>query len=248
MSKRMERLNAWINANPYQLFAHYRDCISDEQAQFLLDGEFESFNESVWEWEINASDYIDWNEWESEFASAANYDEWDSMPEWLQEFAQERRFIDSSDLIEGAIRNYSGHCIAWLFKRNGDAIEFDAWGDSNPANTRYLKRQWNIDNRKSEATYGGTILTALGRIDLLTIYKSQRKPTHIILDSQTYLIGHEPWNGSGTAWSDYYSGPKNKPPVKARFFVDGLNPGYGVDSIFGLSGQCWANDIQTESK
>ncbi|MEO1748683.1 MAG: hypothetical protein AAFR27_08725, partial [Pseudomonadota bacterium] len=127
MSVRLDRLEAWAENNPYRVYADYQDSISDDQAQMILHGEFDEFAESIWEWESNCRTYCHWDEWRAEFATQAGYESWDDMPEWLQEFADERRNVDCSDLIEGAIRNWSGNVIAWLKKPNGDYIEFPAW-------------------------------------------------------------------------------------------------------------------------
>lgn len=243
---RMARLNAWIEANPYRLYADYRDTISDEQAQMLLNGEFEQFDESMWEWELNASDYIDWSEWESEFASVAGYDEFNAMPEWLQDHAQETRWIDASDLIEGAIGNWSGHVAATLIKRNGDYIEFPyyGWGANDAATNKpladYMRRHCGIDPRASEPTYAGTYMKAIGTVDLLPIYKARRAPTHVLLSPHQTTIGHEPLNGSGTMGDDQYKGRTRY--MRARFKVDSLDR-YGIDSVFGLCGSMWRDHM-----
>lgn len=249
MSKRLERLAAWIERNPYKVYADYRDTISDEQAQMLLAGEFQEFDESMWEWEVNCDDYAEWHEWESEFAQQAGYDEWESMPEWLQDFASESRFVDCSDMIRGAIRNYSGNVIAWLQKRNGDYIEFPfPYNDAseNKRLRRYLKEACGIAG-DSEAYYEGTRLTALGTVDLWEVYRKQKRPTHIVMCSNTKTIGHEPWQGSGTMANDAYAGKSGR-VFPAKFFIDGKNPGYGVDSIFGLSGHMWRDELDVICK
>lgn len=242
MSKRLERLNAWIESNPYEIYADYRDTISDEQAAMLIAGEFAAFDESIREWELSAYDYAEWHEWKSEFATQAGYDEWSDMPEWLQYHAIDRRWIDSSDMIRTAINNWQGHVTATPIKRNGDYIEFQgACGQEWDAQSaRYLKRHCGIDPRKSEPTYAGTYLKALGMLNLLAIYESQRKPTHVLLSPDVMTIGHEPLNGSGTMGDDQYKGKARYMP--AIFRVDSLDS-YGVDAVFGLSGKCWQNEL-----
>lgn len=242
MSKRLERLNAWIQSNPYEIYGDYRDTISDEQAAMLIAGEFTAFNESIWEWELSASDYAEWHEWESEFAAIAGYDEWSDMPEWLQEFAMESRYVDCSDMILTAISNWQGHVTATPIKRNGDYIEFQgAYGQEWDAQAaRYLKRHCGIDPKASEPTYAGTYLKALGTLDLWAIYQAQRKPTHVLLSPDVMTIGHEPLNGSGTTGKDQYKGkPRFMPAI---FRVDSLDR-YGVDAVFGLTGECWSNEL-----
>lgn len=244
MSKRLDRLTAWIEANPYRLYADYRDTITDEQAQMLLDGDFESFDESMCEWEFDCSRYIEWADWESDFAEQAGYDEWDDMPEWLQDYASESRFIDASDLIEGAIRNYSGNIAATLYKRNGEPIELlGAWGQPwDKVQADYLRRHCGIDPRKSEPTYAGTYLKAIGQIDLLAIYRSQRKPRQIHMSPRQTTIGHESLNGSGSCGDDQYKGKARW--MDATFRVDSLDR-WGIDAVFGLSGHMWGTEMET---
>lgn len=247
MSKRLDRLSKWIEKNPYPIYAAQGDCISDDMAQMLITGDFTGFDESMWEWEINASDYIDWSDWQEEFATEAGYDEWDSMPEWLQEFAMERRFTDATDLIEGSIRAWSGHVIAWPMKRNGDYIEFPApfYHDRETLRSLsdYMRKSCNVPYADCQASYPDTRLTVLGTLDLLDIYKAQRAPTHVTIDKHDSTIGHEPWNGAGEGYHDSYFRSDKPRKYRAKFYVDGMNPGYGVDSIFGLSGSCWRNEL-----
>lgn len=250
MSKRLTRLASWIASNPYKIYADYRDCISDEQAQMLISGEFESFDSEMWEWEINASDYIEWAEWESEFASEAGYDEWDAMPQWLQDFAQESRWTDCSDLIESGIRQWSGHVIAWPMKRSGEYIKFPCpWYNDKETNKRladYMRKACGMKRGDIQASYSDTRLTVLGTLDLLAIYKAQRKPEFVTIDKHDVTLGHEPWNGAGEGYFDSYFRAEKARKYRAKFYVDGKNPGYGVDSIFGLSGSCWRNELTVE--
>lgn len=240
MSKRLDRLNAWIERNPYKIYGDYRDTITHEQAQMLLDGDFQAFDESMWEWEINATDYIDWDDWESEFAQEAGYESWDDMPQWLQDHASELRFTDCSDLIQTAISNYSGHVVATPRKRNGEPIEYlGAWGQAwDKRQAEYLRRHCGIDPRKSEPTYSGTYMRAIGRLDFLELYKAQRKPVAIQMSPNQTTIGHERLNGSGTMGDDQYKGRVRFMP--ATFHIDNLDR-YGIDSVFGLVGSMWAD-------
>jgi hypothetical protein len=246
MSKRLERLSKWIEANPYKIYADYRDCISDDQAQMLIAGEFQAFDESMWEWENHCSEFVEWSDWESEFASEAGHDEWDVMPEWLQEWALDLRFTDCSDLIETSIRQWSGHVIAWPIKRNGEYILFPCqWYQDKVENKkrRNYMRQTCGFKLNCEASYDDTRLTVLGTLDLLAIYKAQKAPTYVTIDKHDFTLGHEPWNGAGEGYYDSYYHSDKPRRYKAKFYVDGSNPGYGVDSIFGLTGSCWRNEL-----
>lgn len=245
----------YVESNPYKVYGDHRDCISDEQAAMLLSGRFEEFNESIWQWETNALDYADWTELQSDVLGKFRDDiaaawpdrdidddsEFDDMPQEVQDTFWENTWADCSDMIESAIRSYDGMIACTLYKRNGEAIEFQgAWGQCwDKRAAEYLKRHCGIDPRKSEPTYSGTYLKALGTIDLLEIYKSGKVPTHVLVSADIMTIGHERLNGSGTMGDDQYKG---KPRwYRAHFRVDALDS-YGVDSVFGLTG-CWRTEL-----
>lgn len=249
------RIAEYVQSRPYEVYADYRDCISNEQAAMLLTGQFEQFNESVWQWEIDASGYADWSELQNDMADEfgddiavawpdCDIDEdsgFDDMPQEVMDVFRENTSVDCSDMIESAIRAWDGMIVATLYKRNGEPIEFQgAWGqywDKRAA--EYLKRHCGIDPRKSEPTYAGTYMKALGTIDLLQVYKSGKVPTHVLVSRDVMTIGHERLNGSGTLGDDQYKGPPRW--YRARFRVDALDS-YGVDAVFGLTG-CWRKPL-----
>lgn len=244
VTKRLARMHTWIEANPLRIYADYRDTVSDDQAAMLLKGDFTGFDESWFEVEISYSDATYWDEWEAEFASEFGYDSWDEMPTRIQDLARDHRYIDTSDVLRCSLRNWSGHICARLIKRNGDYIEFPHHYNCSAENKSmqgYLKRHCGIDGWKGEATYPSTWLTVLGRIDLWELYQAQKLPTQVYLTKDCFTIGHEPCNGSGTCGDDQYKGKSRW--MNALFFVDGTR-GYGVDSIFGLTGKCWSNDLK----
>lgn len=245
ISKRLARMFAWIDTNPYRVYGCYNDTLSDEQAQLIITGKFDEFAEDWSEVEFNAAHYTDWSDWESEFATEFGYDSFDEMPERIQDIARDNRFIDCSDLLDTCLSNWRGHVCARLVKRNGDYIEFPHWYNCVADNKRmqdYLKRYCGIDGWKGEATYPSTWLTALGRVDLRAIWKAGKAPSEIYMTEDQFTIGHEPCNGSGTCGTDQYKGRPRW--MKAEFFVDGTR-GYGIDDIFGLTGHCWSGDMKT---
>jgi hypothetical protein len=243
MSKRMKRMLEWIEKNPYEIYGDRNDEATDKQANFLLQGDFAAFDESFFEVEINASDYTDWCYWQKEFAVAFGFESWDLVPKNIQEICRDNRFTDCSDLLNTYLNNWNGHVCARLMDSRGDFIEFPSpyEDESNAFRARYLSRYCGIKG-DSEAAYDGTFLTALGRIDLLDIYKSQTKPEYVKLEKGScFTIGVEPSNGSGTCNNDQFE--SETPRIfKAVFYVDGKR-GYGVDSIFGLTGKCWQNNL-----
>ena len=252
----LQEIAAYVERNPYRVYADYRDCISDAQAAMLLAGEFSDFDESIWEWCDNASDYADWSDLQKDVLSefreriivAFPEDDldddssWRDMPQEVQDTFYESTSIDCSDLIESAINSYDGMIACTLYKRNGEPIEFQgAWGQAWDATAaRYLKRHCGIDPRKSEPTYAGTYMKALGTVDLLQVYKTGVAPSQVFVTPDVMTIGHERLNGSGTLGDDQYKG---KPRwFKAQFRVDATDR-YGVDSVFGLTG-CWRSELE----
>ena len=241
-TKRMARMLAWIEANPYEVYGDYRDTVSDEQAQMIIAGEFDKFWESWCEVEFNASDYAYWADWEQEFADEFGLEDWDSVSETIKEVCYQNRVTDCSDLLSTCLKNWRGHVCARLLHSNGDAIEFPSpyEHDDNAKRARFLAMFCGIHG-DSEATYDGTYLTALGRVDLKQILDDGKAHEFVTLEAgKCFTIGHEPWNGSGTCANDQYKGKRRT--FRADFFVDGQR-GYGVDSIFGLTGQCWQHDL-----
>lgn len=245
ISKRLTRMFAWIDANPYEIFGDRNDSLTDDQANMIIRGEFDKFIEDWSEVEFNASDYIDWSDWESEFATEFGYDSFDDMPERIQDLARDNRSYDASDLFDTCLSNWSGHVCARLVKRNGDYVEFPHYYNCAADNKRmqdYLKRSCGIDGWKGEATYPSTWLTVLGKVDLRAIWKANKAPSEVYITKDDFTIGHEPCNGSGTCGTDQYKGKSRW--MKAEFFIDGTR-GYGIDSIFGLVGSCWSNELVT---
>jgi hypothetical protein len=245
MSKRLDRLNAWCEANPYRIYGDYRDTISDNQAAMLLEGDFESFDESFWQWEQSCND-AHYRDWMDEFACEAGYENHHAMPNKLSAFASERFIIDMSDAIQTAIRNYNGMVVATLKQSNGNLIEFphpDSCPRENSTNAMYLARWCGIEASKAEPTYSGTYLKACGNVDLLAIYKSGKAPLRVYVTPQTFTIGHESFNGSGTCGLDQYTALARWFP--ATFKIDALDR-YGIDSVFGLT-SVWRSELKVQS-
>jgi hypothetical protein len=243
MSKRIDRMLKWIEANPYQVYGDRNDELSDDQAAMILAGNFTDFDESWCEVEWSAGDYADWSDWESNFADEFGLEDWDSVSEHIKQLCLENRFLDCSDLLRTCCRNWTGHVCARLKDSRGNYIEFPSSydHDDNATRARYLSIYCGIKG-DPECAYDGTYLTALGRVDLWQIYSEQAKPEYVkLIKGQCFTIGHEPMNGSGTCANDQFM--SDKPRVfAAEFFVDGKR-GYGVQDIYGFVGESWSNDL-----
>jgi hypothetical protein len=237
----------WIEKTPYVAYGDYNDKLNDKQAQMLINGNFEAFDESWFQVERHVSDYAEWSYWEKEFVEFFYPDidvEYGDLPQGIQDLVCETRYIDCSDLLRTCCRNWRGHVVARLKKRNGDHIEFPtSYHDKTESRAmqHYLKTTCGIDGWKAEATYTETYLCVLGSVDLWELYQKQQKPEFIqISENNCFTIGVDSMNGSGTGGPDQYKGKKRV--MSALFFVDGQR-GYGVDDIFGLTGECWQNEL-----
>jgi hypothetical protein len=238
MSKRLNRLNKWAEENPYVVYADRNESLTNEQAQMLLDGDFESFDDQIYDHTYDDCGYA-FEFWSQGFAEEAGYSSYSTMPEWLQNFARDRFQIDTSDYIETLIRQFNAMVTATLIKRNGEPVTLPSGGDTK--HLRYIQKHCGIMHGTTAdfGLYDGTYLKALGTINLLDAYKTRTKPTQIFITPATPTIGHCAYNGSGSCNDDQYNG---KPRwMKAKFQVDALTR-YGVDSTFGLT-EYWRKEI-----
>ncbi|MBO6814548.1 MAG: hypothetical protein JJ891_06795 [Rhizobiaceae bacterium] len=244
-SKRRTRMMQYLNDNPYVVYGDYRDVLPDRLAELIIAGEFDTFREEWWEIELETYDYIDWSFWESEFADAFGYENFEQVPERIKDILFDSRWVDFSGLLRTCLRNWRGNVCARPVKRSGEYIEFPCGWDPQPNAgylARYLKDHCGIDDPwQNEAGYQDTYLTVLGTLDLEEILESGKKPTHIIISSDDFTLGACTWNGSGTCANDQYKGRTRK--IAAEIFIDGTR-GYGVQETYGLVGPCWANEIK----
>lgn len=246
VSKRRARMYKWLSDNPYRFYGDYRDQISDEMAQMIIAGEFDSFYDEFSEWEFSLYDYADLSDLKSEFASEFGYDSFAEMPEGIKDLFNENVAYDTSDYFRTCVKNWSGNVVARLVKRNGEYIEFPCEWEHDKEYARkladYLKRHCGIEKPyDNEAGYSGSYLVALGTIDLMQILEKRQKPTHLWISERDFTLGHNSWNGSGTCANDQYKGKRRK--MKAEFRIDSAYR-YGVQSVYGLTDSCWSNELE----
>lgn len=244
-----QEMTEYVEKNPYKIYGDYRDEISDEQAAMILEGKIDSFWESIWEWEISASDHADWSYWESEFAEEFDFESWDDVPEEIQEFVYQERIVDCSDMVDSAIRNKRVHVAAIPKNENGDYFDVPHY-DLEPAdnarlfvdlrNTFGILEPWSI-----EPTYSSEVLKVCGTLDLAEIIKNDRLPTHITLTPawSDQVLFHTSGCGAGNCGSVKLT---RTVTVPCDFRNDETDR-YGIDAVYGFVGSVWAEEFDTSS-
>ena len=266
---------AWMDENPRKIYSSsYDDIITDEQANILLSGNFEAFNESIWETERRQSDYPEfWNDWEEDFANAMGHDDWDDVPEDLQEFARENRTTDNSDWLKFAIKNWNGNVTVSIRKEDAPEHEDLIYVPSGYRNSddnleprdqeiaRYLIETFDPEipegegtpedrlQRSLEVVYGGydmETLVLIGRMNLLEIYDAGKKLTHVTIGPEDagHLIFYDFSKGCGNM-AEFKI--RNEVTLPALYEVDGTT-GYGVDKCYGFTGQHWRHEIRAVAR
>ena len=250
MSKRMKRMLKWCNENPHRIYADYRDEISQKIANDIVMGDFDSLWGWVWEIEIES----DVTYWQNEFANEFGYDDFDAMPERIQEIARENMTTDSRDFVRTCCNNTRVKINARLHKNNGELIYTAGNYPDDYEIARYVKRAFGVEGkpweiaRKIECVYGGEGMESaviIGTLDLWQIIESGKVPTHIVVgpDDSDNLLFYEYMNGAGNCGS-VKIGKTRK--FKASFHVDGML-GYGIDDCYGFVGSVWNHELKTVS-
>lgn len=270
LSDLRDKIVTYCDENPNALYSSgYDEVISDAQANMLLKGDFEGFDESIWEMVNAYDDYPEvWAYWEGEFASAFAFDSWADVPEPMQELARENRHHDESELVKDMIRHKRCNVTATILKPGAPEPEnliyapggyederdaklarylIDAFGVKLDAVKGHSKADQLRD--KLEVIYGGydrEQLTLIGRVDLFAIYEAQKAPTHVTIGPEDvdHLLFYEHHNGCGNMGTLPLTRTRTMPAI---FRVDGTY-GYGVDSCYGFTGQHWNHEIRVATK
>lgn len=254
---------AFVEANPYTVYGDYRDELSDEQIDLLLEDR-QKFDEAWWEVEINASDYAEWGELHGEiiekfgerimeefpddFAKNDEADdlEWRDMPQEVVDAFHENSVVDCSDLLKTCLRNSSAYFVAVPLDHdspdsdegrigppNGDLDE-----EVNEARQKYLADKFGIDGWAAESCYYHESLKVMGKLDLEEVYE-KGQPKAITIGPDSSLIFHTGWNGSGCMGDVKATKTVTLP---ARFQRDCGK--YGIQAVYGFVGSVWAEDLE----
>ena len=260
-----EALQEYCRANVNHIFTQgYDEHISDKEAQMLLEGRFEAFDESLQErlteWEVQG--YL-WSYWEEEFCRHFDFDAWDEVPEEVRETVEELRVYDASDWIKTMIKQWRGNITVTIHKPGAKSPEDLIYApsgdldDQDKALARYLIDAFGLTLKEGpgskaerlihdlDVIYGGydrEVLTLIGRLDLFAIYEAQKAPKRVTIgpEDADHLIFYEHHNGCGNMGCFRLTKTRTMP---ASFRVDGTW-GYGVDSCYGFTGQHWNHPIR----
>lgn len=266
ISRRRARMIAYCDATPNELHTQsYDEMISNAEANFLLEGDFDKFHDSIWDAvsSYEGQGYL-WEYWESKFATAFGYDAWSEMPDRTKEFVQQHRVLKTDDYIRDLIKNWKGNVTATLRKpphKGREDYIFAPSGDldgDDTARANYLMKAFGIkfDTVKGyskpaqlcdqlEVVYGGydrEQLTLIGRVDLVEVYEAGKAPTHVTVgpEDADNLIFYEFHNGCGNMGPFKLTRTRRMPAILR---VDGTY-GYGVDSCYGFTGEVWRHPIR----
>lgn len=260
-----DKIATWAEDNPYMVYGDYRDELSEEQIEALLEDR-QKFDELWWKVEIHASDYVEWSYVHDElidefgeelvevFAEELGEEDpdslkFDDLPEEAQQAFWEYSWVDCSDLLDTCLRNSSPKIAATVM--DPDAPEAVGDGDStigppnghdldeevNEARQKYLADKFGIDGWKAESCYYHETLKVMGTLDLRDVYRNG-KPKAVEIGPDSQLIFHTGWNGSGCLGEVKATRPVTLP---ARFDLD--NGRYGIDAVYGFVGSVWRDEI-----
>ena len=248
----------WAENNPYVAYGDYRDELSKEQVELLLEDR-QKFDEDFWEIECRVMDYADWSDHEKELLDTfrdrifaayrdcfpddceADEIEWEELPDEITETDQECRYVDCSDVLDTMLRNTRVNIVAIPEKRNGEEIappNFELDAEENRKRNRYLKDTFGMDGWKAESCYYHERLKVMGRLDLREVYE-KGKPVAITIEPGDSLIFHTSWNGSGCLGDVETTTRKT---FKASFQCDDADK-YGVQEVYGFIGEVWRNTL-----
>ena len=252
----------WLESNPIDIHADYRDKISDDMANLILQGKFDQFWQSARELEFEF-DLTAWDETElqKKFCNEFELGEWDSLSDESQDEFRENVVINTREYWYDCVKNKTPNVVARLRKRDGEFIYAPRDQYANTDDTTLsnyiikaldvnLKANWKGASKRErlssdlECVYGGydcEHMIVIGTVDLLEILKSEKKPANAIIspNNSDNILFYDFGNGCGNMGSLSFNKTRK---FKADFHIDG-SIGYGVDSCYGFCGHVWRNEI-----
>lgn len=243
----IDKIIKWCEANPYCFYGDYRDELSQDMIEHILDGEIDKFYEEWSEVEWSWQEYVDLSDMKKELAEFLEFESFDDMPDKLQDVFHENIQYDPSDLLRTCLNNSKPMVVATPLNEDGEPILFPHYENDEETNERltvYLKDKLGIeDPYKAETTYSFDALKVCGQVDLEDFLKYGRKAKGIWIGPDTGgLVTHNSYNGSG--------GLGDIRPTKRAFFPCNLSYDeknrYGVQAVFGFTNRFWENELELE--
>jgi hypothetical protein len=258
MRKRdIERVERWVEANGYEVYADYRDELPEAFVTALLAGNQEAADEAIYELESHYRDYLELDYYMDNCISALKLDAKVKDDQAFIDAINENVWLDMADWIRTAARNTRVHITATPYTgeplKPGDRPIFEEDQDerlflfphsycSDEENERRRQKLLDVLGYTcdgEENMYEFDELKVLGTLDLFDIYENGM-PTHITIgpDTPNEMLGHNAVNGSGGMGSIK---PTKEATLPAMFELD--QPRYGVDAVYGFVGEVWAREL-----
>jgi hypothetical protein len=260
--KEIATIVSWCEKNPMPMYGDRGDRLPDAiAARMVGDLNLESLGEWLWECENHNSDYA-MNDYLDEAArdivdlldidcEASDFQE---TQEIIKQTILENYTVDSSDFLRVCLRNCSPHITATIVDADGDGYHFPQSlpyhndRDTNAACLRKLRTIGIRNGWKAESFDAYDQLKIIGTIDMHWFYTelcAGRKPNgKIRIGSLGRPFAHNSFNGSGGTGDITISGTHL---VDCTLQLDSKDR-HGIDSVYGLTGECWRDelDLQTE--
>lgn len=244
---------AWCEANPYTLYADYRDEVPAEVVAGVLNGDEDAVGKWLSEVEDGAWPYIEWDDTFAELRRDVEFD--DADEEEAREVFDESRWIDTSDYLDTTARYTRLHIVATPYigapgqylseeDQPEELFQFPhAYCPDGESERRaaQLREVFGIENpEEAEVCYEFDTLKVIGSLNIADVLKNGA-PTHITISPAMIdnIVTHNRVNGSGGCGTVRVTKTVTLP---AMFRVDDGDR-YGVDSVFGFVGEVWRKDL-----
>lgn len=215
------KIELWSQAHPYTVYGDYNDKLSDDLLSALVKGELETFDNLVFDYECDATDYI-YTEARREALEALGLTEED-----VEDIDFPPLCYDFSDYWRTAIRNTSAHVTVYFNLSEAQQALFD----TSKAEQMYPEYEE---------------LCICGKIDLQAHYEAITSGKGIksltITPSQSdNLLFHATFNGSGNMGDIVLREALTLPAEALTICLDGYSTHrkYGVQDVYGFTHNYW---------
>lgn len=245
-------ISEWLQNNPYKVYAcSYDDQLPREVVQALLEGSEDALSDFEFEIIDNAAPYVDWDEIRADLIREAKLGPAITESDEFEELFESERWIDASEFLSDAARHTHLHIVATphldipgasLFEEDqSEALFLFPHGylsdEENARRAKQLLDVLGIENPdEAETCYEFDTLKVIGTLSVPDLIE-HGPPTHITIGPEDVdqLFTHNRVNGSGGLGTVR---PTKTVTLPAQFRVDDGDR-YGVDSVYGLTGQMW---------
>ena len=246
VTDRQNKIAEYMMKKPIEVYGDYRDELPDCMAQALLDGDLDSFEDSLMDIEMGYSDNL-LEYFSCYFDEMMNDLELESIEDDDIDTIYESYSFDMTDLLDTMFKHANQGITVTPVKKTGEPIDFPHYsydGKDNRQINAYLKTVHGWDGWKAETTYTSDILKICGSVDFKELYEKLckgYKPTHINIKSGN-LVTHDSWQGSGGC-GDLPESKTKRPYYKIDRIKLDDSDSYGVQAVFGFVSSWWGNEL-----